>query len=260
MYDYEDKPMLSFFIKSWAINAIVMTGFWGVYMFFRNPGVVDVGWVLSIALIGVLSFLQLREPSVTHVVLLLLLIFWAVRLGGFLFLTRIVPAHIDGRYVEIKNSFSSTETINYFINYQVQALLAAGIAFCLHFVFKQEIQYGSLVWFSVLIIVIGILGEALADYQLYEFKQTGNTGICDVGFWKYSRHPNYFFEIVTWLGFALAGVAVSGSFWGLISPLLLWWIMDYITVPLTERVSLSKRPEYAKYIEKTNKFIPYPLK
>lgn len=233
---------------------------WSAYVLTRNPGVVDVGWVFAIAMVGVVSFFQLRSPSFVQVLLFILLIVWAIRLGGFLFVTRILPAHIDGRYLEIKNSFSANETFNFFLNYQLQALLATGVAFCLFFVFKNNTHYEWCVWLAAVLIVAGLIGEALADYQLYAFKQSGNLGVCDVGFWQYSRHPNYFFEIVVWLGFAVAGFGVSGCLLGFLSPLLLWGIMYYITVPLTERVSLEKRTEYREYMKNTNIFVPFIFK
>lgn len=70
-----------------------------------------------------------------------------------------------------------------------------------------------------LIIIFGITGESVADWQLQEFKSNFKGKVCNVGLWRYSRHPNYFFDWLTWLGFTFFSLSYTYGYIGLISPL-----------------------------------------
>lgn len=252
--------MIKNLLNTWCIAASIMLLMWLLFMVTNNPAIVDLGWVLSIMAIGVYAFTQLERSTLGHHVFLGLLLLWAARLGGFLLFTRIVPGHLDGRYAAIKNSFSTHEALNFLINYQVQALLASLFTFALYAAFSHKNYSTPTVIIAIVLCVVGIIGQGIADSQLYSFKQSGASGICEVGLWSYSRHPNYFFELLFWTGFAIAGLRSYTLCYSFITPLSLWAIMIYITIPLTERVSLSKRPAYQEYIERTYKLLPFKRK
>lgn len=248
------------FLHSWAISASMMLVMWVIFLVTQNAAVVDLGWALSIIVIGIYTFMQMERGNWVHSIFLELLLIWAIRLGGFLFYTRLLPGHIDGRYAAISQSFSSYEALNFLVNYQVQALLASLFVFALHAAFSGKRYPTPLVIVAATCCLAGLVGEAMADYQLFSFKDSGASGICDVGLWHYSRHPNYFFELLFWVGFAMTGLRSYKLLYGFITPLSLWVIMTYITIPLTERVSLAKRPSYKAYMEKTNKLLPIKRK
>jgi steroid 5-alpha reductase family enzyme len=114
---------------------------------------------------------------------------------------------------------------------------------------------GAAVW------AISILGEAVADGQLKAFKKNpANKGkVCDVGLWNYSRHPNYFFESMIWIGYAL--VALNGDYgWlGLLSPITITLLLFRVTgIPLTEQQAIrSKGEAYIEYQRTTSMFVPW---
>ena len=247
-------------LSSWSISASLMLFMWVLFLLTNNPAIVDLGCVLGITAVGVYAFMQLEGPTWAHSIFLGLLVLWAMRLGGFLLVTRIIPGHLDGRYAAIKNSFSTHEALNFLINYQVQALLAGLFAFALYATFHAKSYSMPVVIAAAVFCMIGIIGQGIADYQLYSFKQSGASGICETGLWRYSRHPNYFFEILIWVGFAMTGLRSATLLYSFITPFGIWAIMAYITIPLTERVSLSKRPAYREYMERTNKLLPIKLK
>ena len=247
-------------LSSWGLSASLMLLMWLLFMITNNPAIVDLGWVLGITAIGAYAFMQLERTTWVHSIFLGLLLIWAVRLGGFLLFTRIIPGHLDSRYAVIKNSFSTYEALNFLINYQVQALLASFFAFALYATFHHKSYSTPVIITATVLILAGIIGQGIADHQLYSFKQSGASGICEVGLWRYSRHPNYFFELLIWMGFAMTGLRSYTLLYSFITPLSLWVIMSYITIPLTERVSLSKRPAYRDYIERTHKLLPIKYK
>ena len=114
-----------------------------------------------------------------------------------------------------------------------------------------------------LIMFVAFVGETVADQQLYRFKQNpknhGKT--MDQGLWKYSRHPNYFFEWLHWFAYPIIGVAAGLlSLW--IYPILMWLFLYYITgIPFSEQQALKNRGQnYLDYQKRTSMFIPWKPK
>jgi cyclopropane-fatty-acyl-phospholipid synthase len=111
---------------------------------------------------------------------------------------------------------------------------------------------------SALIMVIALMGETVADQQLYKFKlNPENHGkTMDQGLWRYSRHPNYFFEWLHWFAYPILGLAVG--LYGLwIYPVLMWLFLYYITgIPFNEQQALKNRGQnYRDYQQRTSMFI-----
>jgi steroid 5-alpha reductase family enzyme len=106
-----------------------------------------------------------------------------------------------------------------------------------------------------------MIGEAVADQQLHNFKKnTANKGkTCQVGLWKYSRHPNYFFDWLVWIGFATFAVTSPWGFVGILSPaLILCFLLGLTGIPATEAQALRSRgEEYRDYQRRTSAFVPW---
>jgi steroid 5-alpha reductase family enzyme len=115
-----------------------------------------------------------------------------------------------------------------------------------------------------LILIVGVAGEALADAQLKEFRSgPANKGqVCDAGLWRWSRHPNYFFEWFGWL--AYPAIAISTDYgWGwmsLLAPVFMYWILVHVTgiPPLEEQMLRSRGERYRDYQARTSRFFPLP--
>jgi steroid 5-alpha reductase family enzyme len=115
-----------------------------------------------------------------------------------------------------------------------------------------------------MILLIGIAGEALADAQLKQFRgRPANKGrVCDVGLWRWSRHPNYFFEWLGWLAYPV--IAISPDyFWGwatLPAPVFMYWILVHVTgiPPLEAQMLRSRGERYRDYQSRTSAFFPLP--
>ena len=114
---------------------------------------------------------------------------------------------------------------------------------------------------AVILWVVAWLGEAVADAQLAKFKadpaSKGRT--CRVGLWRYSRHPNYFFEWLTWVAFAWFATSSPNGWIGWISPaLILYFLLRVTGIPATEEQALRSRGEnYRRYQETTSAFLPW---
>jgi len=106
--------------------------------------------------------------------------------------------------------------------------------------------------------VIGFYFEAMADKQLTAFKNdSSNKGkILQSGLWKYSRHPNYFGEVVLWWGIFLIAVADGWFFPAIISPVIITFLILKVSgIPMLER-KYRNNPQYNDYVKNTNAFFP----
>jgi steroid 5-alpha reductase family enzyme len=108
---------------------------------------------------------------------------------------------------------------------------------------------------------MSLSGEALADRQLESFKRDPqNRGrVCDVGLWRYSRHPNYFFEWLIWLSYALYASTSPAGWAAWIAPaLILYFLLRVTGIPATEAQALRSRGDaYRRYQARTSPFVPW---
>jgi steroid 5-alpha reductase family enzyme len=196
------------------------------------------------------------------ILLLILVVIWAGRLGTFLF-RRILKAGKDARFDDIKVSF-----VRFLNTWTLQGLwvtltLAAALA-AITTTNRKELGLfaiiGTLVW------IFGFAIEATADAQKNQFRaDPENRGkFIDTGLWSWSRHPNYFGEIVLWVGVAIIALPVlRGWQWvTLISPVFVALLLTRISgVPILEKRADEKwggQEDYEKYKERTPVLIPRP--
>lgn len=235
-----------------------MSFMWGIYRLLKNPSVVDTSWSLGLMVAG-LIYLWSIPITPRNALISVLLILWALRLAGYLWYTRIRQGHIDKRYTELSTGWKINQSLGFFLNFQLQGLLIFIIS--LIFFFISQGNHSSLNLLDIvalLFVVVGIIGESIADLQLQKFKAQVKGGVCNVGLWNYSRHPNYFFDWLTWAGFTVFALQSPQGYLGLISLLLLYVIFTKITGPMTERGSVQSRGEkYIEYQKYTSMFFPW---
>jgi steroid 5-alpha reductase family enzyme len=118
-----------------------------------------------------------------------------------------------------------------------------------------SLKIGAAIW------AVAFLGEMIADSQLKRFKQNpqNKVRVCNVGLWHYSRHPNYFFEFLIWVSFAIVALPAQYGYLGLISPVLILFLLFRVSgIPATEEQAIrSKGEAYRKYQQTTSAFIPW---
>ena len=218
----------------------------------------------SITYISVITIAVVLSPKITARSYLLwaIVVLWAIRLGTFLF-RRIRAAGSDRRFNNIKSSFA-----RFLLTWTLQGLwvsfsLAAALA-----AITSETQSG-LDMFAVIGLLVWLLGfgiEVMADWQKTRFRANSeNVGkFINVGLWSWSRHPNYFGEIVLWVGVAIISLpALSGWQWlTLISPVFVTILLTRISgVPMLEARADEKwggQVDYEAYKTNTPVLIPRP--
>jgi len=145
----------------------------------------------------------------------------------------------------------------------LQGLLILFTGLSINYLFiNPATAIGSLGYLGISTCLIGIIGEAIADQQLQNFKNTNTNPQATFreGLFKKSRHPNLFFDLVFWTGISIYSLNPSNLFFTLpafLGPLSLYFIMARLTIPLTEKHMKKKRPDYEKTLKETNKFLPF---
>jgi steroid 5-alpha reductase family enzyme len=247
----------------WALAALVMVVLWLTQRRTGNAGIVDVGWA---AITGALAVFYAAfgdgEPS-RRLLLAVLGGVWGSRLAWYLLRDRVWGQPEEGRYVTLRQNWSPHADRAFFIFFQAQALAAVGLSlpFALAAVSARAFPTGIDIA-ALALVAVGIVGETTADRQLAAFKrdatQKGRT--CRRGLWRYSRHPNYFFEWVLWCGFGTLGLAGPWGVAGMIAPLIILASILFVTgIPPTEAQALASRgEEYRSYQRTTSPFVPWP--
>ncbi len=252
-------------LVAWGITAVLMALLWLWQWRSQNAGIVDVAWAYLVSACVVFYFLYLPEQeSSRNSLIMLLMTIWGVRLGTHL-ATRVIGQPEDGRYAYMRKSIGRYPNLVFFIFFQLQASWV--VLFSLPAWAAMQTGRGACDLFDMLAIVfwlIAMLGEASADRQLKQFRNDpSNKGsVCNVGLWKYSRHPNYFFEWIHWFAYLLFGIG-SPYWWinWLALPLILFFLLKLTGIPYTEQQALRTRGEaYARYQRSTSRFIPLPPK
>lgn len=230
---------------------------WALYRYLKNPSVVDVGWASGLTIVG-LVYLYSALPSLRTIGLSLVLLLWGLRLGGYLWFTRIRRGIIDKRYLNLSENWKIAKPLGFFLNFQLQGALIFIVSLPWFFISKSPQQAMSLFnWICILLAILSIITESVADYQLQVFKAAHPGKVCNQGLWFYSRHPNYFFEWLTWFAFSLLALPSSYGWLALISPLTLYYIMTKITGKMTEAQSIKSRgQDYLEYQKLTPMFFP----
>jgi steroid 5-alpha reductase family enzyme len=246
--------MFAPFIINLLFAHSLMFGVWLIYKRQKIPMIADVFWSLGITIQALIYCLYNNNfPS-----LLILLIVWSIRLATFLYITRLKKQHQDPRYQSIEMSASKKPEHTFLINFQIQAFLQFMLGLVWYFISLKSIPIGWTI-ISSIVVITGLMIEISADHSLERFKREGK-GVCQLGLWRYSRHPNYFGELLLWFGFSVASSHFGLGLIGLLSPLTLTFIMRFITGPLSEELSLKhKGQSYREYQKRTPMILPYKL-
>jgi len=194
--------------------------------------------------------------------------FWGVRLTLHILHRLLADEYEDPRYMMLRRKWGDYASRKFFFFYQAQGLanmiLTAPILLLMSNSRESFSIYDLL---GALVIVGAVFGETIADRQLLRWKENPeNHGLtCREGLWAVSRHPNYFFEWVHWLGYPVLGLALLGTgleiWWPLtlVGPvLMLVLLLGFTGIPYTEQQALKSRGEnYRAYQREVSAFLPW---
>jgi steroid 5-alpha reductase family enzyme len=248
-------------VAAWVAATLGMTLLWLRQEQTRDASTVDVGWVCSVAATAVLFAATAGGWPQRRLLVALMFGIWGTRLAAFLVRERLNGRGEDSRYRALRAQWGASQSRRFFWFFQAQAL--AAVFFALPGLLASanpNPSFTAIEGAALVIWAVALTGEAAADRQLAAFKRHAPRGAtCNAGLWRYSRHPNYFFEWLIWVGFALLA---SSAPWGLAAwtcPALMLYLLLRVTgIPATEAQALRTRGEsYRRYQQTTSAFIPW---
>lgn len=250
-YFYSLIPMVTLAFVVWLISVRK-----------QDVSIVDSLW--SILFVAAASYYLwvLDDVSLRAQIIYVLVLIWATRLSAYITLRHLGHAE-DHRYQQIRaNNQPGFAFKSLYLIFIFQACLAWIISLPLFYAMSSNDALSTIDYLGIGLWTVGMLFEAIADQQLYRFKQlASNKGkLLTRGLWAYSRHPNYFGEFLIWWGFyllALSATDVSAAVIAVISPLIMSLLLLRVSgVALLER-SMRLKPGYEDYMRNTSAFIPW---
>jgi steroid 5-alpha reductase family enzyme len=245
-------------------TAVAALGFgcvWVLSVRKHDYGFLDIAWSLSIAVLAPIYALLGSGNPARKLAFTAIGVAWSLRLGLYI-LVRVWRQHPkeDQRYRTLREKWRGPG--RFLLFFELQALIA--VVFSVPFAMAALNPRPSLGLWELSALALALCataGEATADWQAQRFKRNpaNKLAIVNVGLWRYSRHPNYFFESLVWWGFFIAALDSPYGWLTVVCPLLMLHILLNVTgIPLTEKHSLETRGEaYRQYQRTTSRFIPW---
>lgn len=253
---------LGLVLSGWFLMALIMAGLWLIQKIRQDASLVDVAWSAGLGILAIFYALTAPGYPQRRFLLALLVGLWAFRLATYLFFNRVWGKPEDGRYQTLRHQWGDKAQPYFFIFFQAQALL--DVIFSLPFLVVASNSEPVFSWWEitgVAVWLVAIVGEALADRQLAGFRaDPRNCGkTCRVGLWRYSRHPNYFFEWLHWWTYVLMAIGTPWWWVTLLGPALMLYLLFKVTgIPATEAQAVVSRGEdYRAYQRTTSAFVPW---
>jgi steroid 5-alpha reductase family enzyme len=261
-----ENPSMTFgctLFVAFLISSFVMGLTWAYAKKINNYSIVDAVWALSFALLTAIYAVLGNGFWQRRALILVCVGFWGLRLGIFLW-KRIQGHHPkeDGRYLELREKYKPNVERGFFwfFQYQAWSVVLLTIPFLL-ICENGDSHLQTSEWIGVALWALSLTGEAIADHQAKAFKSDPKNAkrVCDQGLWKYSRHPNYFFESCVWWSYFIIALSSPHGIFTVYCPLIMLFLLLKVTgVPLSEAQSLKSRGDaYRAYQKRTSVFIPW---
>ncbi|HSZ85708.1 MAG TPA: DUF1295 domain-containing protein [Puia sp.] len=259
-------PVIHLLLVSLAVICSIMFLVWVWGTSIHNYSIVDVFWAFNFAVIAGIIYFFADGNETRKIIVCALALLWSLRLGTYL--TTRVFSHLDveeGRYNQLRKEWSNNLNLKFFFFFQSQALSNVLLALPYFIIATNKnpeisvVEYiGATMWF------ISIIAEGISDFQLNQFKKdpANKEKVCSVGLWNYSRHPNYFFQLMIWISVLIFALPNPYGWIAIICPLSIGYLIFKVTgIPMTEEQSIrSKGDAYLEYQKTTSVFIPwFPL-
>ena len=250
---------------------LILAGALLVYMSFwfllslvkKRNDVADVAWGLGFVLLAWLSLFLSENFQLRTILVTALVSVWGLRLAYHIS-SRHRGGGEDYRYLNYRKSWGKWFYIrSYFQIYFLQGFFLFLIASPVMIINKfSGASLGLLDLVGALIWIIGFSFESIGDAQLARFiKNPANKGkLMMSGLWKYSRHPNYFGEVVQWWGIWLVALSAPYGVWGIIGPITISYLILKVSgIPMLEE-KLAEHPDFKEYKKRVSPFFPLPPK
>jgi len=254
--------MMMFAVAGWMIAAAVMALLWAWQRRMHNAGIVDVGWTALVAALAIVDTRLGGGWEYRRAAVGFMMGSWGLRLAVYLLYDRVLSRPEAGRYLAMRRDWGPEAPRRFFWLFQTRALAAVGFSLPALFASTNpEPTFALIELVAAGLWVVAFAGESTADRQLLRFKShdANRDRTCRTGLWKFSRHPNYFFEWLIWMAFALFASASPFGWLALACPAaMLYFLVKVTGIPLNEAQALQSRgDDYRDYQRATSVFVPW---
>ncbi|MBK6284433.1 MAG: DUF1295 domain-containing protein [Draconibacterium sp.] len=241
---------------------VYVTLAWILSVYIKNAGIVDIFWGLGFVLLSVFYFNVTTENTLRQIIVQTLITIWGLRLSIHIFIRNFGKPE-DYRYKEFRKHYGAGRYwwLSYFQVFLLQGvliwLISAPLLSIKYFGTSNELNVFD--FLGIAFWLTGFMFEAGGDWQLARFKanSTNKGKLMQTGFWKYTRHPNYFGDAAVWWGFAMFSVAAN-SFVPVLSAVLMNWLLIKVSgVSMLERTLRNTKPGFEEYMKRTSAFFPW---
>lgn len=247
-----------------VVLSAMMAGGYILAMKSGNGGWADTVWTFGVGLaaLAAIAVLAGSEPSLRHWLVAVLALLWSLRLGVYLF-GRTRGKAEDARYADLRREWGDDHPRRLFLFLQAQAVAGVPLFGAMALAANRTGPLDLFDFLGAAVLLAGVIGTGVSDWQLARFKaDPANKGrVCDVGLWSLSRHPNYFFEFLSWcawpvIAFDPVGYPVGFLAW--LAPALMYYLLRHVSgVPPLEAHMERSRPEaFAAYKARVPVFFP----
>ena len=254
--------MLTLFLQASLIILVLVTLLWLWSIIIKNVAIVDLFWGFGFVVVNAFYIFISGELNARKILILVLVTVWGFRLSIYLAWRNIGKGE-DFRYKEFRRKYGPERYwwFSFFQTFLIQGALIMIVSLPLLGVnvSTHSDVLNCLDYFGILVWLIGFTFEAGGDFQLSRFKQNPkNKGkVLNTGFWKYTRHPNYFGDSAVWWAYALFSIA-AGSYWQVIGSIMMTLLIIKVSgVALLEKTLNNTKLQYREYIQKTSSFFPW---
>lgn len=249
MYYYFCLVLILFFYM--AIGFIVS-------IFLKRNDIADVMWGFGFVLLSWSAFLISQTFSWVALIVNILVTIWGLRLSTHIFLRNIKKPE-DYRYKKWRDEWSCFYLRSFLQVFMLQGFFLFLIALPILILNRSNAHYiGFISFIGFVVWGVGFAFEVVADYQLSKFLlDSKNKGkILRSGLWKYSRHPNYFGEVMLWWGIFLICFGLTYNILILVSPVIITFLILKVSgIPMLEK-KLEENSDFENYKKCTSKFFP----
>lgn len=235
--------LIIFIVSIKVDNSSVYDPYWSII-----PVFIVLAWIIDLGVINTFSVLTLFGVIVWAYRLTRN---WAMDFKGF--------THEDFRYVDFRNRFNRNYWFISLIGIHLFPSLIVLLGLIpLLFVYTQGVTYESFIYIGVGIMILGAIISFFADGQLREHKRNNLKKSITTGLWKYSRHPNYFGEVLFWFGIFIVSLATGGHLYNALGFVGMFLLFNFYSVPKMEAKLLKNKDDYHQVIKNHPRFFLMP--
>lgn len=240
---------------------VSFTAVWITQLHSRNAGMIDPVWAATLGCVAMFVAVLATGSELNRALVAAGGGIWGLRLARHLW-RRNRGQPEDPRYRQFRLQWGDAAPRNMFWLFQLQALISMllSVAFFIP-AYSAQAPSRFAIAAAVAIWIAAVAGETAADRQLKRFLANADHGgqVCRVGWWRYSRHPNYFFECVHWLAYTAFAIGMPWGWLTLMPPILMAWLLLKVSgLPLLEARLVQTRPGYREYMRTTSAIVPWP--